>query len=281
MDSFCGGCEASPRHHEENMSNQTASGGSESLIALSSDAKYERIDAFRALIHRDSRFVWTNLPNESGASRPCQILMRQKGVAAEELQDESDAQLRAVLETDSIPQYVWPAASPLQQWIVAHSDVFAGKTVLELGCGTGIVGFTVAPYAKLVVLTDCSAVALAMVLESLTRNRLHNCRVAALSWGREDQMKHIKEVCRIAAFDVVIGSDVFYFSSALRSGLATARSAFAPVLSSDAVFLCASVARSERMESDLDEVPIHEGFELSDFVTEGPFRLYRWKLATA
>lgn len=232
------------------------------------------------MMRRDPRFVWTALPSETGDVHTGQILIRQKGLKLE-LGGGDDAQLRALLESDSIPQYVWPAASPLQQWIMAHSDLFAEKTVLELGCGTGIIGFTVARYAKLVVLSDCSAVSLAMAAESLRRNKFHNCRVAALSWGREDQLAHIKDVCHLNAFDVVIGSDVFYFSSALKSGLATARGALGAAASSDALFVCGSVARSERMECDLDEMPGQHGFELSAFVADEPFHLYCWRVAAA
>ncbi|KPI85492.1 hypothetical protein ABL78_5453 [Leptomonas seymouri] len=252
--------------------------GLESLIMSAGDTKYCIVGALRQLMRHDARFVWVNLSSCDGGCR-AQILARQEGVIAAEYA-EDEAQLYAVLESDSIPQYVWPAASSLQRWIVAHRQIFAGKTVLELGCGTGVVGFSVAHYAKLVVLTDCSAVSLAMTLESLARNGLNNCRVAALSWGREDQMAHIKAVCHVDAFDVVVGSDIFYFRSALRSGLAAARSAFAPTNSRDAFLLCGSVARSERMEADLNELPSQEGFELAEFVAEEPFHLYCWKLAS-
>lgn len=248
-----------------------------SPIVLDGDTKYHDVNALRELMRRDARFEWVDMCNVVGA-RQAQILVRRRNVGASR-DSQEDVALRALLESDSIPQYVWPAASPMQQWIITHGDTFAGKTVLELGCGTGVIGFTVAQYAKLVVLTDCSAVSLAMTQESLTRNALNNCLVAALSWGRDDQMAHIKEVCRITSFDIVVGSDVFYFSSALKSGLATARSAFGPLNSHDAIFLCGSVTRSERMETDLDEIPGPEGFQLSSFLVEEPFRLYCWRLA--
>lgn len=253
--------------------------GRDSIIAGGVGAKYEQIDALRELMRRDDRFEWVELPNTGSASNTT-AFTRRRGVAAEAIQ-KGDESLRALLESDSIPQYIWPAAGPLQQWINAHGDLFASRTVLELGCGTGVVGITAARYAKLVVLTDSSAVSLAMTLESITRNNLSNCCVAPLSWGREDQMDLIKEACNVVSFDIVIGSDVFYFSGALRSGLATARYAFEPAKSRDAVFLCGSVARSERMEVDLEEIPLQEGFELCSLLADGPFHLYSWKLAAA
>lgn len=227
----------------------------------------------------DARFEWADVAR-TGAAPGVQVLVRRRGSAVlTPLSSQADAKLLALLEADSIPQYIWPAATAMQQWVVDHQETFTGRTVLELGCGTGVVGFTVARYAKLVVLSDASAVSLAMALESLTHNGLGNCCVAALSWGREDQLARIKAACRVEAFDIVLGSDVFYFSSALRSGLVTARSVFGAANSDDAAFFCGSVARSERMETDLEEMPLHEGFELHSFVADGPFHLYHWKLA--
>ncbi|KPA84152.1 hypothetical protein ABB37_02228 [Leptomonas pyrrhocoris] len=277
MDSPSCSCAISPSCDEADPESRTVLNRRDSLIVLACDTKYNHVDALRKLMRRDSRFAWVDLSSCNDV-RHAQIFVRQRGATAAGW-TEDDAQLRALLESDSIPQYVWPAAGYLQQWIRAHRSTFASKTILELGCGTGIIGLTVAQYAKLVVLTDCSAVSLAMTLESLARNNVCNCSVAALSWGREDQMAHVKKVCHVDGFDVVIGSDVFYFSSAMKSGLATVRSAFAPTNNRAAIFLCGSVARSERMEAELDEVPIQEGFELTDFVAQDSFRLYCWKLA--
>ncbi|GET88651.1 hypothetical protein, unknown function [Leishmania tarentolae] len=240
--------------------------------------KNVEVEALRKLVVQDDRYAWVDLPFSTSTGRH-QLLARQRGATAIPSTREN-ADLVALLNSDSIPQYIWPAAYPMCEWVISHSDVFQGKCVLELGCGAGILGFTVAQYARQVVLTDCSAVSLALVLESVARNSYRNCDVGLLQWGREDQLAQIKLKCNVDFFDIVIGSDIFYFSSSLKAGLETARCALMSRHDSDAVFLCGSVARSDRMEVDLEEMPLQEGFVLAESIVMDPFRLYIWKLAS-
>ncbi|KAG5504698.1 hypothetical protein GH5_05322 [Leishmania sp. Ghana 2012 LV757] len=246
------------------------------LVGAIDDYKYANVAALRELVLLDCRYAWMELPFSTPAARH-QMLARQRGAAAGPTAHEN-AGLAALLNADSIPQYVWPAAKHMCEWVTSHRDFFEGKRVLELGCGAGVLGLTVAQLARQVVLTDCSPVSLALVLESVTRNHYRNCCVAFLQWGREDHLEQIKLECGVESFDIVIGSDVFYFSNALKAGLATARSALLPSHDSEAVFLCGSVARSDRMEFDLEEMPQQEGFVLADSLILDPFRLYVWKV---
>ncbi|KAK7198366.1 Methyltransferase-like protein [Novymonas esmeraldas] len=249
--------------------------GADVLIGACNDPKYATVGALRERVLLDGRYEWQDLPFSCPSSRHV-MLARRRGASAGGGTLE-DGGLGALLESDSIPQYVWPAAGPMCEWVSANSSVFVGKTVLELGCGTGVLGFTVAQHASLVVLTDSSPVSLALALESVARNRYHNCRVAALQWGRDDHLRQIKQECGVDVFDLVIGSDVFYFSNTLRAGLATAHRALTPPHGADSVFLCGSVARSDRMEYDLEEMPVQEGFALAGSLVQDPFRLYMWR----
>ncbi|CAJ1025911.1 Lysine methyltransferase/tRNA (Uracil-5-)-methyltransferase/Methyltransferase small domain [Leishmania utingensis] len=250
------------------------------LVGACYDSKYANVETLRKLVLLDCRYAWVDLPFSTCAAR-YQMLARQRGAAASGPTTRENAELVALLNTDSIPQYVWPAANPMCEWVTSHSDMFEGKSVLELGCGAGILGFTVAQHARQVVLTDCSPVSLALVLESVARNDYRNCDVAVLQWGREDQLAKIKLECSVDSFDIVIGSDIFYFSNSLKAGLETARSALLPQHDNDAVFLCGSVTRSDRMEFDLEQIPLREGFVLAELLVLDPFRLYIWKMSAS
>lgn len=257
----------------------TGGGQGNALVGACNDHKYANVEALRKLVLLDCRYAWVDLPFSTPSGRH-QMLARQRGATGGPSTPEN-ADLVALLSSDSIPQYIWPAAYPMCEWVNSHSDMFQGKCVLELGCGAGVLGFTVAQHARQVVLTDCSPVSLALVLESVARNGYCNCDVAVLQWGRDDQLAQIKLECGVDSFDIVIGSDVFYFSSTLKAGLATARSALMPRHDNDTVFLCGSVARSDRMEADLEEMPVEEGFVLADSIVMDPFRLYVWKLSSS
>lgn len=248
-------------------------------MAGGEDAKYAVVETLRQQVRQDARYVWVDLPY-SISPAPHQLLVRQRGAVAD-ANASAGANVVSLLETDSIPQYVWPAATPMCEWVASHADTFRGKTVLELGCGTGVVGLVAAQYAHFVVLTDGSPISLALVLESVAQSRLDNCAVAPLRWGKADQLAEIKRACGVEHFDVVIGSDVFYFNNTLKCGLATARSALARADGEAGVFLCGSVARSDRMEVDLEEVPPREGFCLVEATVQDAFRLYVWKVSEA
>lgn len=240
------------------------------------DEKVHKIDLIRQAVREDPCFTWEPLPLSEGAERRYVLCRSARGAAAANKRINNPVGL--LLSSDSIPQHVWPAASPMCAWVGKHKKLFEGKTILELGSGTGMVGLTVAQFAKRVILTDCSVISLTLLMESVAHNKMTNCTIAFLQWGKEEQIQYIKEKCKILSFDIVIGSDVFYFNSSLKSGLATAQVALLPRRKDGALFICGSVARSERMECDLDEVPIHEGFVVKDEEVADAFRLYCWEL---
>ncbi|KAG5478793.1 hypothetical protein CUR178_05371 [Leishmania enriettii] len=78
------------------------------LVGAFDDDKYANVAALRELVLLDCRYAWMELPFSTPAARH-QMLARQCGVAAGPAAHES-AGLAALLNADSIPQYVWPAA---------------------------------------------------------------------------------------------------------------------------------------------------------------------------
>ncbi|XP_052170936.1 uncharacterized protein LOC127787112 [Diospyros lotus] len=104
--------------------------------------------------------------------------------------------------------WVWDSAFVLSQWTATQGRLefdFAGKTVLELGAGTGLPGLTAALLgASRVVLTDVEA-----LLPGLTKNVEANglgdrIWVSRLVWGSDDLPEEVGGV------ELVIMSDVFF-----------------------------------------------------------------------
>ncbi|KAH9593426.1 Lysine methyltransferase [Trypanosoma melophagium] len=222
------------------------------------------------LMLSDERFTWSSLPGDAEREK---YFVRKDSSSRDQL----DNPYGILLESETLPQFEWPAASPFAEWILKNSSLFRNKNILELGSGTGVVGLTAALYAAKVVLTDSSLVSLAMLKLTVERSSYKNCTVGLLRWGSDDSVDELREALSLEAFDIVIGSDIFYFNSTLRAGLKTAKKALQSSVSPcGGIFLCASVARSERMEVDLDEIPPTLGFKSNIVVESGGFKLYKW-----
>lgn len=115
-----------------------------------------------------------------------------------ELEDPCDSATGRVL-TGS---WLWDASLVLSQWLAARADDVRGKSVIELGAGTGLPGLTAAALgAARVVLTDVEA-----LLPGLQRNVEVNelgerVEVRELVWGSEEEWE--------GEFEIVLMSDVF------------------------------------------------------------------------
>jgi len=101
-------------------------------------------------------------------------------------------------------------AEDMQEWLNHTTDVvrtFAPRRILEIGCGTGLLLYRLAPGAERYVGTDFSSVSLDLVREQLHRNPLP--QVELLECMAEDF-----SAIEAAAFDaVILNSVVQYFPS--------------------------------------------------------------------
>lgn len=108
---------------------------------------------------------------------------------------------------------VWGTAPRMARWLIDHPEVVAGKRVIEVGSGIGLVGATAAALgAASVVLTDCD-----MAMPLLERNSVVlaeqglTVHVSKLNWGcRDDEDAACALVSGESAerFDVVLACDV-------------------------------------------------------------------------
>ncbi|KAM9616152.1 LOW QUALITY PROTEIN: EEF1A lysine methyltransferase 3 [Morphnus guianensis] len=100
---------------------------------------------------------------------------------------------------------VWEAALFLCRYLEEQRFDFRGRTVIELGAGTGIVGILVALLGGDVTITD-QPVALDQIRENVRLNfpaEGGRPRVRALLWGR-DEGSFRRE------YEVILGSDIVY-----------------------------------------------------------------------
>ena len=103
---------------------------------------------------------------------------------------------------------VWPGALSFAQFLLTISDTLRGQRIIELGCGVGLPGLTVAIYAApaSMLLTDRSCVR-PVVEKGISENGIENiARFAEFDWGDPDDLAKYNQ----KTFDVVIGSELVY-----------------------------------------------------------------------
>lgn len=123
---------------------------------------------------------------------------------------------------------VWNAGAYLADYLAtAPAELLKGRNVVELGCGAGLCGVVAARRgASRVLLTDGSEAVLARAARNIERNGGGGAgdvlSTKQLQWGS------VLDDSLVGAFDVVIGSDVLYQSSAWRPFAQTAIELLAP-----------------------------------------------------
>mmetsp|Transcript_18963 Transcript_18963/g.26421 ORF Transcript_18963/g.26421 Transcript_18963/m.26421 type:complete len:509 (-) Transcript_18963:205-1731(-) len=112
----------------------------------------------------------------------------------------------------SISAFIWPGALVLADFMLEHPSLFTGKTVLELGSGTGFSSSVLlALKPKRVTVTDYEEKCLKILKlnTAINAKRLKfdekKVTVASLDWFAYDE----EEIC-VYPPDVVIGSDLVY-----------------------------------------------------------------------
>ena len=121
----------------------------------------------------------------------------------------------------------WPAALVLARHILKHRHLVAGKTVLDLGCGSGLAGIAAARSgAHRVIANDIDPVA----LEIAQRN------AAANAVSLETCTTNLTETPGVCTADIILVADLFYHrtaSAALVAFLRQAQKKGAAVLIAD------------------------------------------------
>ncbi|MEZ5599272.1 MAG: methyltransferase domain-containing protein [Pseudomonadales bacterium] len=113
-----------------------------------------------------------------------------------------DAMTEAELRDEQIPYYgeLWPASIGLARWLVTNRAL-ATRSLLDLGCGAGLVGIAAALAGARVCLADYLSPALALAGENASRNGVGDIAVERLDWRSATWRR---------SFDLIAGSDVLY-----------------------------------------------------------------------
>lgn len=99
---------------------------------------------------------------------------------------------------------LWPAAIALAHEIAARADDVRGRTVLELGAGTGLPGIVAASLGARVTQTDRQELAMSVCRRNGERNGVAGIEYRLVDWTdwRDE-----------APYDWIIGSDILYGES--------------------------------------------------------------------
>ncbi len=112
----------------------------------------------------------------------------------------------------------WPAAFGLAQYLV-HECSLGGGAVLELGCGTAVVGVVAAAAGARVHCTDYDDIALAVARHNVVVNGLQGVRLSRLDWYDPEIGER---------FPFVVGSEITYHEVAFEPLLGVLDRAVAP-----------------------------------------------------
>jgi predicted nicotinamide N-methyase len=114
---------------------------------------------------------------------------------------------RVIGEKDSRLPYgvaLWPSAIALAHEVATRAGGFRGRSVLELGAGTGLPGIVAASLDARVVQTDRDELALHLCRRNGERNGLGSIEYRLADWT---------EWGEVGRYDWIIGSDVLYGES--------------------------------------------------------------------
>jgi predicted nicotinamide N-methyase len=115
--------------------------------------------------------------------------------------DEETAFLHGPDQRTPFGAMLWPAAIALAYEIAARADEFRGRSVLELGAGTGLPGLAAAALGARVVQTDRSELIAHVCRLNGERNHLPGIEYRVADWTAwADE----------ARYDWVVGSDILY-----------------------------------------------------------------------
>ena len=105
-------------------------------------------------------------------------------------------------EDERLPYWaeLWPSSVALAQHVTQHLDL-AGRRILELGCGLGLVGVVAALQGARVLCTDYEPDALAFARHNAHRNACRQMRFRLVDWRRPALRRR---------YDYILASDVIY-----------------------------------------------------------------------
>lgn len=104
---------------------------------------------------------------------------------------------------------VWASEVALAEFLIQkfYPSNLKGKTILELGCGTGLAGMVCGKLGGVTTFSDKVPMVMESIREGCRRNALSNYHTLILDWAKNQRIEH--------CYDMVLGSEVFYDSTFL------------------------------------------------------------------
>lgn len=131
-----------------------------------------------------------------------------------------EPELEGVADAERIPYWsvLWDSAPALAEWLADHPEALDGA-VLELGCGSGLVGLVAAALGARVTQTDLFPEALNLAARNAAANYVPGIRRAAADW-RAWPLR--------GSWPVILGADILYERASHAALLEVLAAALAP-----------------------------------------------------
>lgn len=167
---------------------------------------------------------------------------------------------------------LWESARLMSTLLYENPSIVAGKTVLELGCGSaGICSMVATRSAEFVVSTDGDTETLDLlklnIVANLEPDQHNKMIVKELVWGNKEHIAAIKDLRNNeGGFEMIIGTDVTYVPEAITPLFETARELISDsevnAETKPALILCHMQRRVD--EETIISTARQFGFKLSD-----------------
>ncbi|OMJ68814.1 hypothetical protein SteCoe_33637 [Stentor coeruleus] len=119
----------------------------------------------------------------------------------------------ASTDYDLTGQVLWPGAKHLALYIRDHQELIKDKIILEVGSGSGLCGLFCSHYASKTILTDGNDIV--MRLLDLNKSFGKNVEIAWVEWSDSDPGKDLRIKGLPERYEVVVGTDVVYWSNSI------------------------------------------------------------------
>jgi len=151
---------------------------------------------------------------------------------------------------------VWPISEEFCSFIFKNQELFHNRSVVELGAGAGLPSLFVAAFCKDVCLTDADEEVIDIMKYNINLNNCSNAIAKKLRWGDDKSFDTFKSEAHLA-FDVVIGSDIFYSESHTLEILTTVKK----LLVKGGLFILASTIRLREVIMSIHSCATKLGFQ--------------------